>query len=76
MKKLKTYSRYFFDYLKHGDFLSIVASIRYLVNKTSHKNDRIIRTSIGKFYCRKNTNDFQFANWGYEWGVKQFLLAQ
>ena len=74
MKKLKIYLRYFFEYLKHGDILSIIASIRYLVNKTSHKKDRIIQTSIGKFFCRKNTNDFQFANFGYEWGVKKFLL--
>jgi FkbM family methyltransferase len=74
MKKLKTYSRYFFDYLRHGDLLSIIASVRYLLNRTSHKKDRIITTSIGKFFCRKNTNDFQFANYGYEWGVKKFLL--
>jgi len=74
MKKLVTYFRYLFEYLKHGDFLSILASIRYIINKTSHKNDRIIQTSIGKFFCRKNTNDFQFANFGYEWSVKKFLL--
>ena len=75
MKKLKTYSLYFFEYLKHGDLISIIASIRYLLFRTSHKNDRVINTSIGKFFCRKNTNDFQFANYRYEWGVKKFLLA-
>ena len=74
MKKLKIYLRYFYEYLKHGDLLSIVASVRYLVNKSSHKKDRIIQTSIGTFYCRKNTNDFQFANYGYEWSVKKYLL--
>ncbi len=74
MKKLKTYSRYFFEYLKHGDLLSIIASIRYLLYKTSHKKDRIIHTTIGTFFCRKNTNDFQFANYKYEWGVKKYLL--
>ncbi|MEI6682015.1 MAG: FkbM family methyltransferase [Bacteroidota bacterium] len=74
MGKLSTYSRYFYDYLSHGDFLSIIASARYIINQSSHKKDRIIQTSIGKFYCRKNTNDFQFANYGYEWGVKKFLL--
>jgi FkbM family methyltransferase len=72
--KLLTYARYFLDYLKHGDLGSIVASAKYIANKSSHSNDRIIRTSAGKFFCRKNTNDFQFANYYYEWGVKKFLL--
>ncbi|MCX6279505.1 MAG: FkbM family methyltransferase [Bacteroidetes bacterium] len=74
MNKLKTYSRYFYEYLKHWDILSIIASARYLIFKTSHKKDRIIQTSIGKFFCRKNTNDFQYANYRYEWGVKKFVL--
>jgi FkbM family methyltransferase len=34
----------------------------------------MIKTSIGTFFCRKNTNDFQFANLYYEWGVKKFIL--
>jgi FkbM family methyltransferase len=74
MKKLKTYTRYFFEYLKHGDIVSIIAAIRYLTTHTSHKENRIIQTSIGTFFCRKNTNDFQFANYKYEWGVKKYLL--
>ncbi len=74
MKKIKTYALYLYEYLKHGDFISIIASIRYVINKTSHSHDRVITTSIGKFYCRKNTNDFQFANYYYEWGVKRYLL--
>jgi FkbM family methyltransferase len=72
--KLLTYSRYFLDYIKHGDLVSIIASVKYIVNKSSHSSDRIIQTSAGKFFCRKNTNDFQFANYYYEWGVKRFLL--
>ena len=74
MKKVKTYLRYFWEYLKHGDLVSILSSAKYLLFHTSHGNDRIIKTTIGTFYCRKNTNDFQFANFGYEWGVKKFLL--
>ena len=74
MKKLKTYFWYLVEYLKYGDFLSIIASARYLFNKSSHRRDRVIRTSIGTFFCRKNTNDFQFANFHYEWGVKKYLL--
>ena len=74
MNKAITYVRYFLDYLKHGDLGSIIASVKYILNKTSHTSDRIIRTSAGTFFCRKNTNDFQFANFYYEWGVKKYLL--
>lgn len=74
MKKISTYFRYLMEYLKHGDFLSVVASVKYLIFKKSNRKDRIIQTSIVKFFCRKNTNDFQFANYRYEWGVKKFIL--
>ena len=74
LSKINTYFRYFLEYAKHNDYLSIYASINYLIFNKSHKNDRIIQTSIGKFFCRKNTNDFQFANYRYEWGVKRFIL--
>ena len=72
--KIITYIRYLFDYLKYGDYISIIASFKYILKKTSHRNDRVIKTSIGTFFCRKNTNDFQFANYYYEWGVKRFIL--
>ncbi len=72
--KILTYSRYFYEYLKHRDFISIIASINYVINKNSHKNDRIVCSRIGRFYCRPCTNDFQFANYYYEWGVKKFIL--
>ena len=74
MKKAITYIRYFFDYLRFGDFMSILSSVKYLLNKTSHRQNRVIRTSVGWFFCRSNTNDFQFANYYYEWGVKKFIL--
>jgi FkbM family methyltransferase len=74
LRKINTYFWYFIEYVRHGDFRSIVASARYLISKKSHSKDRIIQTSIGKFFCRKNTNDFQFANLRYEWGVKRFFL--
>lgn len=74
LNKITTYFRYFFEYLKFSDFKSIIASVRYVLFKKSHSNDRIVSTSIGRFFCRKNTNDFQFANLYYEWGVKRFIL--
>ena len=74
MNKLFTYFWYLVDYLRNGDIKSVIASVKYVANKTSFSNDRIIHTSIGTFFCRKNTNDFQFANYYYEWGVKKFIL--
>jgi FkbM family methyltransferase len=65
---------YLLEYLKHGDLVSIVAAVKYLLFKKSHNKDRIVKTSVGLFYCRKNTNDFQFANLHYEWGVKKYVL--
>lgn len=74
MNKIQIYIRYFHEYWKNGDLISILASLKYLLFKKSHSNDRIIRTSIGRFFCRQHTNDFQFANLIYEWSVKEFLF--
>jgi FkbM family methyltransferase len=73
-KKLVTYLRYLFEYAKHGDLLSILASAKYLLFYSSHPKDRLIKSSMGVFFCRKNTNDFQYANYAYEWGVKKYIL--
>lgn len=74
LQKINTYFWYFIEYMKHGDIRSVLTSARYLISRKSHSKDRIIQTSVGKFFCRKNTNDFQFANLRYEWGVKRFFL--
>jgi FkbM family methyltransferase len=76
LNKVLTYSRYLADYLKHGDWASVIASVKYVLNKSSHSSDRTITTSAGTFFCRKDTNDFQFANLYYEWGVKKFILKR
>ena len=76
MNKLYTYFMYFLEYLKNRDILSVIASMNYLFFKKSLRTDRIIKSSIGTFFCRKNTNDFQFANYHYEWGVKKFILKR
>lgn len=76
MNKLLTFTRYFLSYLKHGDLGSIVASLNFVLKRSTHLQDRLIRTSIGLFYCRKETNDFQFANFYYEWAVKKYILKR
>ena len=72
--KLVTWFWYFWEYLKHGDLISITSSVKFVTKKGSHSKDRTIKTSIGTFFCRKRTNDFQFANMRYEWGVKRYIL--
>lgn len=74
MNKIITYTRYFLSYLKNKDLRSVAASVNFLLKRPTHKTDRIIKSSIGTFYCRKNTNDFQFANYYYEWSVKKMVL--
>jgi len=74
MKKVITYLRYLIDYMKYADIISIISSINYILFKKTHKADRLVQTSIGIFNCRGGTNDFQFANYYYEWGVKKFIL--
>ncbi|HCY41837.1 MAG TPA: hypothetical protein DHV48_10855 [Prolixibacteraceae bacterium] len=76
MGKLTTYFWYLFEYLKLGDIQSVLNAISYLLFKKSHRNDRILKTSTGLFFCRKQTNDFQFANFRYEWNVKQFIIGR
>jgi len=36
LTKLNTYFWYLYEYMKHGDFLSVYASVNYLIFKKSH----------------------------------------
>ena len=72
-RKTKTYAAYFSEYFKHRDVTSIVASINYVMHKKSHATDRLVNSGMGKFYCRANTTDFQFANYAYERHVKEYI---
>ena len=74
MDKVITYTRYFLEYANYGDYRSIISSISYLINRKSNRKDRIVKSRIGTFFCRGNTNDFLFANFAYEWTVKKFIF--
>ncbi|MCF8332343.1 MAG: FkbM family methyltransferase [Bacteroidales bacterium] len=74
MKKLKTYYKYLKEYLKHGDFESIFDSLLYLLFGKGSLRNRIVYSGIGKIHIRKGTNDFQYANYFYEWTVKKFIF--
>lgn len=73
MGKIATYAHYFQDYLKHGDITSIFQSMNYILLGKVKSKERIVRTSIGNFYCRAGTLDFQFANETYEYQIKELI---
>lgn len=74
MSKLFTYLSYLYEYAKYGDFISVYAACRYVVQKKTHSKDRIIKTDLGTFFVRAGTNDIQYANPQYERNIR--LLAK
>lgn len=73
MNKIITFFRYTLDFLKYGEFRYVLSSVRYIIKGKTTRKSRYYRSSLGKFYVRKGTLDFQFANYAYEWGVKKFV---
>lgn len=73
-EKLIKYFHYFKEYLKHGDVLSILDSANYILFKKGSFFTRTTNSYLGKMKIRKGTNDFQFINLRYEWGVKKFVI--
>ena len=73
MNKLFTYLRYFFDFIKHNEFRFLYYSIAYVVNGSTPRKSSYYKSSLGKFFVRKGSLDFQFGNFAYEWEVKKFV---
>ena len=74
VESIRKYMRYSGAYLKYGDFESILDSFRFMLLKKGAMRNRVLKSDLGKVKIRKGTNDFQFANFYYEWGVKSYLL--
>lgn len=74
MNKLKTFLRYFIDFLQYGQIRLFIASVFYILTKKSFIETRIFRGKLGYFLHRKGTIDFQFGNYAYEWNVKKVFL--
>ena len=55
------------------EFKYFICSLVYIIKHTTPKKSGYYCSSLGKFYIRKGTLDFQFANYAYEWGVKKFV---
>lgn len=73
MNKILTYLRYFFDFIKHGEFRFLYYSIAYVAKGKTPRKSRYYQSDLGKFFVRKGTLDFQFGNYAYEWEVKKFV---
>lgn len=76
MNKLNTYFQYLIEYLKYGDLISVFDSASYVAWRKPSASDRLVRGRTGWFFCRKNTNDFKFANYTYQQGFKDFITRQ
>lgn len=72
--KKQTYFHYLKEYLRYFDFQSILDSVAYIKYHKGASKTRVVKSRTGKFFCRQGTNDFQFANYAYEWGVKSYFL--
>ncbi len=73
MHKIKTFLSYFKDFIKWGEYHFIFTSIKYILLHKTTSRTQIYHSSLGMFLSRKGTLDFQFANYAYEWGVKEFV---
>lgn len=74
MNKIITFIRYLKDFIKKGEFVYILTSIKYQVLKKPTSKTRLYKSSLGNFVSRKGSIDFMFANYAYEWNVKSFIL--
>lgn len=72
--KYFTYLRYFKEYVRHGDLKSLSASLKYVLTSKLPEKDFVAESPLGKFYIRRNTNDFQFINCTYERSIKDYLV--
>lgn len=74
MNKIITFARYLKDFLKYNEFIFVFMAIKYELFKKTTRHNRLYKSSLGLFISRKNTLDFQFANYAYEWNVKKCIL--
>ena len=74
--KYGTYTDYLIECYRSKDWQSIRDSFKYVLFKTPPTTDRLVRSRMGTFWCRGNTNDFQYVNYAYERHVKEYIASQ
>jgi FkbM family methyltransferase len=73
ISKYATYTDYLLECYRNKDWQSIKDSFRYVLFRTPPTTDRLVKSRMGTFWCRANTNDFQYVNYAYERSVKDYL---
>ena len=65
-RKAYTFLKYLHDNFVNREFRLIFYSFKYILTGKTNSKDIVAKTNLGKFYLRKNTIDFKFANSAYE----------
>lgn len=73
--KYGKYVAYFAEYLKYGDYKSLGVALKYMFTHKLPRTDYVAHSALGTFNIRRNTNDFQFINYAYEKGIRDYLAA-
>lgn len=74
--KYGTYTDYLLECYRSKDWQSIKDSFKYVLFKTPPTTDRLVKSRMGTFWCRGNTNDFQYVNYAYERHVKEYIARE
>lgn len=75
ISKYGTYTNYLLEYYRYKDWASIRDTFKYVLFRTPPTEDRVIHSRMGTFWCRGNTNDFQYVNYVYEKNVKNYIYS-
>ncbi|MBC7381420.1 MAG: FkbM family methyltransferase [Bacteroidia bacterium] len=76
INRVKVYTIYFYEYLRHAEFISAVNAVLYMFTRKSFSKGKQIKSSMGIFETRKGTLDFQYINYAYEIEIKHFIEKQ
>jgi FkbM family methyltransferase len=75
-RKYKLYLAYLREYIRQGDWHSLLSAFRFLLGGKREAKDRIAKSRLGTFAVRKGTIDFQFINFYYESEIRKYLLSK
>jgi FkbM family methyltransferase len=73
LNRIEVYSRYFFEYIRYGEFTSLRNAIHYMITRTSNAKGGKVKSRLGVFETRPLSLDFQHVNYAYELSIKKFI---
>ncbi len=71
--RIEVYSLYLFEYIRFGDFDSLMKAFAYMFTRKSYAKAKRMTTSMGTFETRARSLDFQYVNYAYEIDIKRFI---